>query len=224
MNMKNIVITGCNRGLGLALIKHFAGLKYNVVACVRIVTDDFLQLCKSIEQQENVKVYPIAFELSDQASIESGIKQIIDLGIDIDILVNSAGISVIKPILFTEYEDVLDSFKVNYFAPFLIIKLLAEEMVRKSKGSIINITSIGSLGHQPGGSCYDASKAALNQLTVSLAQEFAPFNVRVNAIACGPIETEMFLSMQDSVKKKLTKGTALKRAATTNEITQVISF
>lgn len=222
--MKNIVITGCNRGLGLELVKHFASLKYNIIACVRVATEDFIQLCKLIENEENIKIYPIAFELSDEASIIKGINQIIDMDINIDVLVNSAGIYVMKPMLFTEYQDILESFKINYFAPFLITKLLAEKMIRQDKGSIINITSILSMGQKPGGSCYNTSKAALNQFTTSIAQELAPFNLRVNAVACGPIETEMFLTMQDKVKKKIIQNSALKRVATTNEIAKVVSF
>ena len=222
--MSNVVITGCNRGLGLALLKEFANRKYNIIACTRVENESFIEICNQIEREEGVKIFPIYFELSDKEQILKGVEQIAALNIDIDVLINNAAVLVIKPQMFTEYEHVENSFKINYFAPFLITKMMSELMIRQNNGSVINISSIGSLGHQPGGASYDASKAALNQFTVSVAQELAPFNVRANAVACGIMQTEMFTNMREDVQKKLTKSVALKRSATLDEITKVVMF
>jgi 3-oxoacyl-[acyl-carrier protein] reductase len=222
--MSNIVITGCNRGLGLSLLKGFAKKKHNIIACTRCKSEDFIDVCGQIEREEGIKIYPVYFELTDKEQILKGIELISALDIDIDVLINNAAIFIIKPQWSTEYEEVENSFKINYFAPFLITKMISNLMMRQGKGSIINITSIGSLGHQPGGACYDASKAALNQFTVSVAQELAPFNIRVNAIASGPMQTEMFTKMREDLQKKLSKSVALKRPASTEEITKVVMF
>jgi len=222
--MKAVIITGCNRGLGLALLNKFAESKYNIIACTRNQNDDFLNYCNQLEKKEEVKIYNIYFDFSRQEEIVKGMEEISALGVDIDVLINNAAICIIKPQMFTEYEEVVNSFKVNYFAPFLVTKMLSELMIRQGKGSIINISSIGSLGHQPGGACYDASKAALNQFSGSIAQELAPFNGHVNTIAPGPIQAEMFESMTSDVKKKLVKTTAFKRPASMQEVTNVALF
>lgn len=222
--MSTVVITGCNRGLGLTLLKAFAKKKYTIFACLRKVDSSFLDICHQIEQTEGVTIYPIYFEMSDKEEIIKGMEEIASYNISIDVLINNAAINTIKPQFLTEYEDVEETFKVNYFAPFLITKHLSNLMIRQDKACIVNVTSTGSLGRQPGGACYDASKAALNQFTVSIAQELAPFNIRVNAVAPGPMKTDMFINMKEGVQKKLEQSMALKRAADPEEIANVILF
>ena len=79
-------------------------------------------------------------------------------------------------------------------------------------------------GHQSGGTCYDASKAAVNQFTRSIAQELAPFNIRVNSVAGGVINTEMFANLNEKARKNMLKSTALKRPAETDEIANAVLF
>ena len=222
--MSRVVITGCNRGLGLALLRKFAKKKYDIIACTRSKNDEFLNLCNLLEEEEGIKIHNCYFDSIDKASILKGMEEISSLEVEIDVLINNAGICVIKPLLFTKYEDIEETFRINYFAPFLVTRMISELMIRQSKGSIINISSVGSLGHRPGGASYDASKAALNQFTITVAQELASFNVRVNAIAPGPIHTEMFDNMAVDVKNKIIKTTALKRPATMDEIANVCIF
>jgi 3-oxoacyl-[acyl-carrier protein] reductase len=222
--MRNVVITGCNRGLGLVLLETFAKNRYNIFACLRKENSEFLDICHRITQAEDVTIHPIYFEMTDKEQIIKGIDEIAAYDVEIDVLINNAAINIIKPQFLTEYEEVEHAFKVNYFAPFLITKHLSGLMMRQNKGCIINVTSVGSLGRQPGGACYDASKAALNQYTLSIAQELAPFNIRVNAVAPGPIKTDMFLNMKEGAQKKLEQSTALKRTASPEEIAKVIMF
>jgi 3-oxoacyl-[acyl-carrier protein] reductase len=222
--MSNVVITGCNRGLGLTLLKTFANNKYNIFACVRKRNNEFLDVCHQIEEAESITIHPVYFDMSDKDQIIKGMDEIASINSDIDVLINNAAASIIKPQFLTEYEELEQVFRINYFAVFLITKYISGLMMRQNKGSIVNISSIGSLSRQPGGTCYDASKAALNQYTISLAQELASFNIRVNAVAPGPMQTEMFSNMKEEVKKKLERSTALKRAAEPEEIAKVISF
>jgi 3-oxoacyl-[acyl-carrier protein] reductase len=222
--MSNVVITGCSRGLGLTLLKTFAQKKYNIFACIRKETSEFLDICHRIEQAEGVTIHPVYFEMTDKEQIIKGMNEIASHDVDIDVLINNAAVNIIKPQFLTEYEEVEYAFKVNYFAPFLIIKHLSGLMMRQNKGCIVNVTSVGSLGRQPGGACYDASKAALNQYTLSIAQELAPFHIRVNAVAPGPIKTDMFYNMKEGNQKKLEQSTALKRSALPEEIAKAILF
>jgi 3-oxoacyl-[acyl-carrier protein] reductase len=222
--MKNVVITGCNRGLGLTMLKTFAKSNYNIVACVRKKNDEFIDICDKIEKEDGIKIYPIYFDLSKNELILKGMEGISSLDIEIDVLINNAGIIKINSLMYTEYEDVENTFRINYFAPVLITKMITDLMIRQNKGVIINISSIGGLGHQPGGVCYDASKAALNQFTVSLAQELATFHIRANAVAPGPMQTGMFENLNEEVKRKLLQSIAVKRPATLEEIANVVLF
>lgn len=222
--MATVFITGSNRGLGLALLKRYASLGYNIIAHSRKQYDSFEEECCNIANKNGVKIYHKYFDLSNNQQLEEAMIGIENSDMSVDILINNAGINVMKPLMYTEYAELEESFRINYFAPVLISKKISCLMMRQGQGVIINITSMGSVGHQPAGSIYDASKAALNQFTITAAQELAPLGIRVNAVACGPINTEMFTSLPEKIQSKLIKTTALKRAADPNEIIDAIVY
>ena len=212
-----IVLTGANRGLGHAILIGLAQSGYDVIACVRN-NEKYAEDFAHIAQMYGVQIHAVECHLDSKDSMDSCWAEIERLEMDVYGLVNCAGIMELKPVMFTTYEDVEQMFRINYFAPFEMCKRMAEMVVRRGSGAIVNISSMASLGSQPGGAAYDASKAALNQLTKTLAQELAPFFVRCNAIACGPI------NMGDKEKNKLTKAVALKRAAEPEEIMKTVLF
>lgn len=221
--MKTAIITGCNRGIGKALMEAYATNGYEVIAIVRTMSDDFLSVIKEL-QGNGATITPICAELSDKESLLRAVKEIVDMNKPIDVLVNSAAVNVSKPIFYMDYEDVENSFKVNYLAPFLLTKEICNLMIRQGFGSVINISSVAGLSTEPAGAAYDASKAAINSLTKSVAQEVAPFGIRVNAIACSVVATDMFNNMKPDVQKKILKRIAMKRPAELKEITDIALF
>ena len=222
--MKTAVITGCNRGLGLSLLERFTNDGFNVIACLRKESAEFTITCKKLEEKNDIRIYQIFFDMTNMDDILRGLKSIQELNLVIDVLVNNSGVNITKPLINVDYGDLEKSFQVNYYAPVMITKEVAFTMMRQGYGCIINISSMMSLGHQTGGTCYDASKSALNQFTYSIAQELAPFNIRVNGVASGPINTEMFAALQEKVQANVIKKIALKRAAETDEISSVVVF
>lgn len=223
--MKTAFITGCNRGLGLTLLKKFATNGYDIIAHSRSYNEQWDKQCREFEVEYKVKIHNVYFELSVKDEVIKGLQEVSDLGIEIDVLINNAGVNnVVKPLMYLEYEDIEGTFMVNYFTPVIIMKEVASLMVRQGKGTIINISSMMADGHQPCGSCYDASKAALNQCTRSIAQELAPFNIRVNAIACGIMSSGMSANLNEKAYNKLMKTIAIKRSAETIEIANVALF
>ena len=223
--MKTALITGCNGGLGKTLLKSFAEKGYNVIACVFPTSDEFTDYCKTIEADYGIWIKQIVFNSTDKEDFSRGLEEINAFDAPIEVLVNNAGISIIKPIFNVEYEDLEKSFMINYFSAVMITKVVAGKMIRQDGGgNIVNITSMVSLGSQPGGACYDASKAAMNQLTKALSQELACFNVRVNAVAAAPMNTNMFKTLTEKTQKHATKTIAMKRPAETEEIANAVLF
>ena len=223
--MKTALITGCNRGLGKQLLIDFSLNGYDIVTLTRKPSEEFDMFCKEISEKNGRTITQLYADLSEEKEIEMAMTRLEENGIDIEVLINNAGVNTkAVPIFYMEYQEVLTAFKINYLAPFLITKHVVGQMIRRGRGSIIDITSTVSINAEPGECAYGASKAALNLSIQSLAQELAPFGVRINGIACGIMETGMYQVLDDKIKNKFLKRVALKRPASLNEISEMALF
>lgn len=222
--MKTAVITGCNKGLGLKLLERFSEEGYNVIALNRKQYDDFDEKCATIEASCHNHIFKVYADLTDGTAIAAAIETIAEKGVSIDVLVNNAGANVVQHIFNTDYNDLERIFKVNYYAPVLITKGIANIMIHEGKGSIINISSTMALHPDSGLSGYGASKAALNYFTESVGQELGSFGIRINAVACGPMESSMYETLDEKAQKKMAKRVAMGRIASLNEIIEIVMF
>lgn len=220
----NVIITGCNRGIGKAMVEVFASSGANVWACARKATPEFEAWLKITAEAAGVWIKPVYFELTDAEAINVGIQSIIDEGQPIDVLVNNAGISTVGLLSMSKVEEIEKLFQVNYFAMLRIIQKVSKRMSRQRHGVIINIGSIAGIEPQPGKIAYGSSKAAVMIMTKCLAKELGPMGIRVNAIAPGPIETEMIHQYNDEMLTKLASESAMRRLGKKEEIAQVAVF
>lgn len=221
--MKTVVITGANRGLGLAIMRMFAAHNCNVIAIIRKPNLEFETECNCLMDAFHVYIKTIYADFSKMENVNGAIESLESFNMTIDALVNNAGICVRKALYYVQEVDLQNSFCVNYFAPVMLTKAVTYMMMRTGGGAVVNISSMfGDGGHQSGGTCYDASKAALNQFTMSLAQEVAPLGIRVNAVACGNMNTDMYTDMPEKEKIRFTSLNALKRIAEPSEIANLV--
>lgn len=220
----NAIITGCNRGIGTALVEAFAGAGYNVWACARKMSSDFEKWLDETSSKNNVRIRPIYFEMTDEPALNTAIQSIIDEGLSIDVLINNAGVSTVGLLSMSKVDEIKHLFDVNYFAMLRIIQKVSKRMSRQRKGIIINMGSIAGIEPQPGKIAYGSSKAAVMMMTKCLAKELGPMGIRVNAIAPGPIETEMIHQYKDEMLEKLASESALRRLGKKEEIAQVALF
>ena len=221
---KVCIITGSNRGIGKAMVETFAASGANIWACARKANSEFETWLYDTAERHGVWIKPVYFELTDIEAVNAGIQSIIDEGQPIDVLVNNAGISTVGLLSMSKVEDIEKLFNVNYFAMLRIIQKISKRMSRQRKGVIINMGSNAGIDPQPGKIAYGSSKAAVMMMTKCLAKELGPMGIRVNAIAPGPIETEMIHQYKDEVLKNLASESALRRLGTTEEIAQVALF
>ncbi len=222
---KNVIITGCNRGIGLSILETFISEGANVWACMRNQSDELEKELASLAGNNHVWIKPIYFDLSDEESIKSGIRQIISDKHQIDVLVNNAGMPYSGLLAMTPMRDLRKVFDVNLFAPLLIIQLVSKIMIRQSIGNIINIVSIGGIETREGFLAYGASKAALIWATKSVSKELAHHNIKVNGIAPGLIETRMGIDIHTPKQIEETVELAsMKRLGRPDEIAQVALF
>lgn len=188
---KTALVTGGSRGIGLAIAEGFAQQGADVAIVAR--DKDRLQAAKQeIQAETGKKVWTFAFDLENTKAIKALFKDIISETKWIDILVNCAGATVRAPAEDIDPKDWNDVFAVNLTAVLVMSQAFCRHRMQAGKGGkIINIGSLMCHGARPTTAAYASSKGGLLMLTKSLAVEWAKYNINVNAIGPGYIDTEL---------------------------------
>lgn len=221
---KTAVITGCNRGIGKAILENFAENGANVFAVVRKESEEFSAYINELSERTGVTITPIYVELKDEESVRAGAKEIIGKKVPIDILVCNAGVSLqLSSLAMTKMETIKEVFEINLFSQMLLTQLIARNMMRNKKGSIVYISS--SAAYDGGANVeYSSSKAAVIGEVRRLAVEYGPFNIRVNAVAPGLTSTDMGNSMDEEDEKIALSMNIMKRKGEPKEIAEAVTF
>ena len=177
--MEKILITGCSSGFGKALLKDLSQ-KYFIICISRR---------KPSLRKKNIEFYNC--DLSNSLSLNKCLIRIKKKHKYIPYLINNAGSFKISKLEKLNLFTIIKIFKINSFAPAIIIKNFISEMKKNNFGRIINITSGAPLNCSPGGYLYSGSKAALNVLTLTTSNECKKFNIKANLFSPGQIKTEM---------------------------------
>lgn len=221
---KTVLITGCNRGIGLAFLDAFAETGATVLACVRTKDEAFTSHCEEIAEKTGSEIAIFTADLSSEDSIKAFISELYKSKRKVDILINNAGV-VTKGILqMTSIQSVKDVFQINFFAQVQITQGVSKLMMRQKSGVVINMASIGGIDAYPAYTSYGCSKAAMIYFTKTMAQELAPYGIRVNAIAPSMVKTRMQEQMGEEANEEIMRRTALKRNAEPDEIAKLALF
>ena len=222
---KTAVITGCNRGIGKALLEVFAKNGANVWACVRKPDVDFTEYIKGLVAEIGVKIKPVYFDLQDSEQIKEGVKTIRSAKEPIDILVNNAGVIHTSLFQMTSIDKMREMFELNLFSQMLLTQQISKIMMRQKSGNIINLSSSAAIEANEGRTAYAASKSALITSTQVLSKELAGCGIRVNAIAPGLTQTDM---MVESTPKDILANTlqriSMRRVGRPEEIAKTALF
>ena len=218
---KVCVITGGGRGIGASIAASFAAQGGRVA----ILDRDVSLAGEQANRLENARAYEV--DVSDEKRVGAAAAEVLrDFG-RIDVLVNNAGISRLGVSLSFSAADWRDSFEVMTTGVFLCSREFGARMRSGGGGVIVNISSINSLTAFPMRLAYSAAKAAVNSMTEVLAVEWAAYGIRVNAVAPGMTETEMFKSAIDEGLIDLptyVERTPLRRIAQPEEIAEAVLF
>jgi len=181
MTKLKVLITGATGSIGSAIVKEYAKNGYYVYIHYNKNVTKAEELLSSIDSGEIMN-----FDMNNKEDLVSSLENL-----EVDVLVNNAGI--IRDSLFFFMEDSAweEVINTNLNAPFYITKLIARNMIRNKKGSIVNMASISGVCGNVGQANYAASKGGIIALTKTLAIELGRYNIRVNALAPGIIESEM---------------------------------
>lgn len=221
---KVAIITGGSRGIGFATADKFLeeGALVIITASSQESADKAVSQLR--ERHPNSTVAGISPDLASLDSVRDAFRETAKLYGCVDILVNNAGISESTP--FMEYtEETFDKvMDLNVKGVFNATRAAAECMTARGQGVILSTSSMVSISGQPSGFAYPASKFAVNGLTVSLARELDPKEIRVNAVAPGITETDMMKAVPKEVIEPMIEKIPLRRLGRPEDIANAFVF
>ena len=226
MNQTTVLITGSLTGIGRATAFAFAKLGANVVVSGR--REEAGAALATELRSLGGKAEFVKADVANEAEVRSLVEKTVSLFCKIDIAVNNAGTEgTLGPIIEQSADNFHATFSTNVLGTLLSIKHEMRAMLAQGHGSIVNLSSIAGQVGVAGASVYAASKFAVEGLTKSAALEGAALGVRVNAVAPGPVATDMldrFVGRNETAKAGFLGSIPAKRAATVDEIAETIVF
>jgi len=187
---KVAIVTGAGRGIGEAISLAFAGEGADI-ALVSRTASEVMHTATAVENLGR-RAIAIRADVSEKKDVDNMVEQVIGQLGKVDILVNNAGIlGPIGPMVDNKHEYWIKTILTNLVGTFLCCKAVLPFMIRRRMGKILNMSGGGAANPRPMFSAYSASKAAVVRLTETLSEEVKEYNIQVNAIAPGPVNTGM---------------------------------
>lgn len=218
-----VLVTGASRGIGKAIATTFAKQGYDVIITCKNNYEDLMNVCSIIESMD-VRCLAKRVDCASYEATERLFSDIHDFTDKLDCVINNAGIAhigLLTDMTKAQWDNMLST---NLSSLFHTSKFAVPMMVRAQEGVIINISSIwGNVG----ASCevaYSATKGGVNSFTKALAKELAPSHIRVNAIACGVINTAMNHQLTTEEHQALIESIGLNRIGSPKDIAETAYF
>lgn len=222
---KTAVVTGCLKGIGRSTLDLFAKEGADIFACAQFQTEEFESHINELNGEYGVQVVPLYFDLCNDDEIKNSVKEIRKTKKQIDVLVNIAGYTKDARFQMVTMENMEKTFRINYFSQIIFSQYIVKMMLRSGMGgSIINTSSISGIDGSIGQLAYAGSKAAIISATKVMAEELGSNRIRVNAIAPGYIDTDMYREVPECLIKAKIQNTKLKRMGRPEEVAETILF
>ena len=220
---KVAVVTGGSRGIGRAIVLRLARQGADVAFSYRGNEAAAKATSGEVEGMGR-RALAVQADVTDPASADGLVKQVLGTFGRLDILVNNAGITRDDLIMRMTPDAWREVLETNLFGAFYATKAVTRPMLKARSGRIINITSVSGQAGQTGQANYSAAKAGLIGLTKATARELASRGITCNAVAPGFVLTELTQDLTDELQAEITSRTPLGRFGTTEEIADAVAF
>jgi 3-oxoacyl-[acyl-carrier protein] reductase len=223
--MRNVIVTGGSRGIGLGIVRRLARSGYRVTAIARKVSSELNAAIDEVASSGAGSIRFTSFDLAEIDGIAELVKQLRkDLGA-IYALVNNAGVSIEGTLALTSAKQIEQMVQLNVVSPILLSKsVLRAMMADGAPGRIVNLTSIVAFTGYSGLAVYSATKSSMMGFTRSLAREVGRAGITVNAIAPGFVDTDMTKSLTEEHREQIVRRSALRRLVEVDDVAAAAEY
>jgi 3-oxoacyl-[acyl-carrier protein] reductase len=222
--MRNVIVTGGSRGLGLGISRKLTGAGYRVIAVARKENNQLTAAMQEAELSNPGSFHFISFDLTQIEGISDLVKRVrTDFG-PIYGLVNNAGISFEGVLALMPTSQIEQLVRVNTVAPMVLTKYVVRSMMADGGGRIVNLASIIASTGYSGLSVYGATKSSIVGFSRSLAREVGRMGVNVNSVAPGFVETDLTHGLKEEQRQQIERRSALRRLADIDDVANAVEF
>lgn len=223
--MRNVIVTGGSRGIGLGIARRLAKSGHRVMALARKESPELRTAIDEAAQSGPGSIGFTAYDLANTDGMAEMVKQLRkELG-PIYALVNNAGMSVDGTLALTSATQIEQIMRLNVISPMLLTKSVLRTMMADGAGGrIVNLASIIAFTGYSGLSVYGATKASMIGFSRSLAREVGRTNITVNAVAPGFVDTDMTSGMTDEHRETIARRSALRRLVEVDDVASSVDF
>ena len=222
--MRNVVVTGGSRGLGLGIAQKLTQAGYRAIAIARQMNDPLAAAMEKAEGARPGSLRFVPFDLADVQKIPDLVKSLRkDLG-PIYGLVNNAAIGLDGALAIMHNSQIERLVRLNTLSPIVLTKYVVRSMMAEGGGRIVNVASIIGFTGYSGLSVYGATKASMIGFTRSLAREVGRMGVNVNAVAPGFMDTDMTQGLGDVQRQQVARRSALRRLPDVDDVANAVEF
>jgi 3-oxoacyl-[acyl-carrier protein] reductase len=222
--MRNVIVTGGSRGLGLGMARRLAASSFRVLVIARKESEELVQAKREAEEAGQGAIDFVAFDLSEIEAIPDLVKKLRkDFG-PLYGLVNNAGISADGVLAMTPTHQIEKVVRLNTTSPMVMTKYVVRTMMADGGGRIVSMSSITAATGYSGLAVYAATKASLVGFTRSLAREVGRMGITVNAIAPGFVDTDMTQGLTEEQRHQIERRSALKRLVDIDDVANAVEF
>jgi 3-oxoacyl-[acyl-carrier protein] reductase len=222
--MRNVIVTGGSRGLGLGIVRQLAERDYRVIAIARNSSDDLASLMKDANARNPGSVQFVSCDLGEIDKLPELVKGIRKENGPIYALINNAAIALDGALAMLSNTDIERLVRLNTLSPIILTKYVVRSMLAAGEGRIVNVASIIGFTGYSGLSAYGATKASMIGFTRSLAREVGRMGITVNAVAPGFMATDMTHSLTEDQYKQILRRSALRRLPDIGDIASTVEF